>query len=412
MTVFNQTVSAGCTTTTSVSKSVGKTLSVVATTASTVVKVIRTTQIGGQLYWAFGSAAAAAQRYIPVTQSGSQLTLHNNTPTYKWKAGGIATSGLRLSSTFGPKQILHQALTQALGITSTPRNAIPVSVTAQHLGVHNNAPTVKLAVLIEQFIGLHDAQVVVAKLKQAIVDHLGATGAPLNKLAKLVHESLGLAMSMSPKLTAIASRSGGSVGVHNNVPTVQKFAIASIRGNLQVNQTISIKQILTALVQEVIDLEIALVEPDGGVTTWVINTRTGALSEYDNFKFNSFAQNGLHYMGASDAGLYVLDGGDDDGSPVMAHLRSGYAQFGGSRFSGLRAVYLGMRGESDILFKIDTGDGKSYTYKARVQDQQTTKVLVGKGLRARYIAFELMTEGQDFDLDSIEFVPAVAQRRV
>ena len=43
---------------------------------------------------------------------------------------------------------------------------------------------------------------------------------------------------------------------------------------------------------------------------------------------------------------------------------------------------------------------------------KTTKVNMGKGLRARYFAYELISTGQDFDLDSVEFVPLVAQRRV
>jgi hypothetical protein len=37
---------------------------------------------------------------------------------------------------------------------------------------------------------------------------------------------------------------------------------------------------------------------------------------------------------------------------------------------------------------------------------------MGKGQRARYFAFELISAGQDFDLDTIEFVPIVVQRRV
>ena len=43
---------------------------------------------------------------------------------------------------------------------------------------------------------------------------------------------------------------------------------------------------------------------------------------------------------------------------------------------------------------------------------KTTKVNLGKGLRARYFAFELVSTGQDFDLDTLEFIPLVAQRRV
>jgi hypothetical protein len=39
-------------------------------------------------------------------------------------------------------------------------------------------------------------------------------------------------------------------------------------------------------------------------------------------------------------------------------------------------------------------------------------VQVGKGLRARYFALELVTTGQDFDLDTIEVVPLLNARRV
>ena len=58
------------------------------------------------------------------------------------------------------------------------------------------------------------------------------------------------------------------------------------------------------------------------------------------------------------------------------------------------------------------GDGKTYTYQTVVQDMQSTKVRLGKGLRARYFAFELISTGPDFDLDTVEFLPLVAQRRV
>ena len=61
---------------------------------------------------------------------------------------------------------------------------------------------------------------------------------------------------------------------------------------------------------------------------------------------------------------------------------------------------------------METGDGKTYTYAVVGKDMQTTKVHMGKGLRARYFAFELISTGQDFDLDDIEFMPLVAQRRV
>lgn len=173
-----------------------------------------------------------------------------------------------------------------------------------------------------------------------------------------------------------------------------------------------IKMIFQPQVLEQIKISALLIEPNGGVTTWAVNTRTGAVTEYANYEFNSFAQNNRYYIGASSTGLYQLDGDDDAGEPIIAQLRSGYAQFGGSRYTSFKAAYLGLRGDGSVFLKLDTGDGKTYTYKSVVQDQQSTKVRFGKGLRARYFAFELISEGQDFDLDTIEFLPVVAQRRV
>lgn len=174
----------------------------------------------------------------------------------------------------------------------------------------------------------------------------------------------------------------------------------------------TLKSIYKNEIHEQIVFSIAVAMPDGGITTWAVNTRTGAVTEYMDYAFNSFAQMGAHYLGASSSGLYALDGDDDAGSSIISHLRSGYAQFGGSRFTSFKAAYLGIRGDGDIFLKLDTGDGKTYTYRTVIQNQETTKVRLGKGLRARYFAFELITTGQDFDLDTVEFIPLVAQRRV
>lgn len=172
------------------------------------------------------------------------------------------------------------------------------------------------------------------------------------------------------------------------------------------------KWIFKPVLTDGVEIAIGYIEPNGAFTTWAVNTRTGAVTEYQNFVFNSFAQNGHKYLGAADSGLYELDGADDDGTDVIAHIKSGYAQFGGSKYSSFKAAYLGMRGDGNIVLKLDTGDGKSYTYQTVIQDMQSTKVRLGKGLRARYFSFELISTGPDFDLDTIEFIPLVAQRRV
>ncbi len=194
-------------------------------------------------------------------------------------------------------------------------------------------------------------------------------------------------------------------------PVVLGSAVAA--DGVELTDALLAKAFYDARLADTIDLTIAMVDPAGDVTTWAINTRTGAATEYRNYDFNSFAQLGFHYLGANDDGLYQLDGDDDAGTDIIARIKSGFAQFGGGHFSGIKAAYLGVRGGGAFTLRLTTGDGKSYDYAiTNANDMATTKVHVGKGLRARYFAFELISAGQDFDLDSIEFIPVVMQRRV
>lgn len=152
--------------------------------------------------------------------------------------------------------------------------------------------------------------------------------------------------------------------------------------------------------------------PGGSVTTWALNTKNAAVTEYTNYAFNSFAQVGGRYLGASQDGLYKLTGETDAGTDIIGTLKTGLAQLGGSRFTSFKAAYLGVRGGGEFVLKLETGDGHAYHYRVVANDMATTKIRLGKGLRARYFSFELISTGQDFDLDTLEFVPIVASRRV
>lgn len=173
-----------------------------------------------------------------------------------------------------------------------------------------------------------------------------------------------------------------------------------------------LRMLFAPVVAEGVEISAAYLNPGESFTTWAMNTRTGAVTEYSNFVFNSFGKIGDIYLGASDDGLYALSGDNDAGTDIIARLKSGFAQFAGSKFTLFKGIYLGVRGEGDFVLRLTTGDDKTYNYTVSTRNQRTTKVHIGKGLRARYFAFELISEGQDFDFDSIEFVPLVADRRV
>ena len=158
----------------------------------------------------------------------------------------------------------------------------------------------------------------------------------------------------------------------------------------------------------------AQIDWPGSHTTWVINTRSTAITEYQSFQFNSFAAMGRKYIAADNNGLYELNGNTDLTAPVIATVGSGYTQMNGSKFVGLKGVYFGSQGQGVYQLRLIAGDGRQYVYnKASNPGLMTTKVNIGKGLHMRYLAWELTNlEGQDFDLDTVELVPMMSGRRV
>ena len=87
-------------------------------------------------------------------------------------------------------------------------------------------------------------------------------------------------------------------------------------------------------------------------------------------------------------------------------------QVAGSHFTSFKAAYIGVRGAGDYLLKLVSGEGQEYIYRLTAQSMKSARVNFGKGLRSRYFSYELQNIDQDFDLDTIEFLPIGANRRV
>ncbi len=183
--------------------------------------------------------------------------------------------------------------------------------------------------------------------------------------------------------------------------------------SVTITPTEALRMLYAPVLTDGVELVAGYISPGDSLTTWVTNTRTGAVTEYQNYAFNSFARIGNKYVGASDAGLYELLGDDDAGTDIVASLKGGFLQFGGTHLSRLKAAYIAMRGEEDdFVLRVETMDGATYTYQTATRSGRSSKVHMGKGQRARYFAWELVSTGQDFDLDTLEFVPIVVERRV
>lgn len=221
-------------------------------------------------------------------------------------------------------------------------------------------------------------------------------------------------MTMTAATTTAAryNTSGTETVEISDTETATLVLRALVDETVELTATDALKLAYTATLTDTAQIGAAYIAPNGSVTTWAINTRNRAVTEYGNYDFNSFARIGHKYIAGNSTGLYELDGNDDDGTSIIAKIRGGQLQIAGSRFSSFKAAYIGMHGTSgEVILRLESGGGQSYTYTVTAKDDRTTRVRLGKGLRARYFVYELETTGQDFDLDSIEFIPIMAERR-
>lgn len=320
----------------------------------------------------------------------------------------VLTDGVRVGDATAPGMDYIAIVTERIGTRSVVLVGVPANL-SETVAISEAMSTVRAMTIIDQ-LGLADVLGVKATFGKTIADSVHVADALRKFFSGDVVDGVAFTdllerqRQLNPTLTDTA-------GIGETL-TRQFILRVTAAETLSLTHTQALKMLFDPALADAVQLSAAYVSPGSSVTTWAINTKNMATTEYTNYEFNSFARMGNHYLGATSAGLYELDGDTDAGTDIIADIKSGLMQLGGSRFTSFKTAYIGMRGEGDFVLKVETGDGKTYNYAVVGKDMQTSRVHFGKGLRARYFSFELISTGQDFDLDSIEFIPLVVQRRV
>lgn len=146
---------------------------------------------------------------------------------------------------------------------------------------------------------------------------------------------------------------------------------------------------------------------------WVVNTESNASTRYDNYGFNSFATVRGKQFGARQDGLYLLAGADDAGVPISSGVALGMHDFGTQALKRLDSVYAGVSSTGALFIKV--GDGvNSYSYRARRNDDRmkVQRFDIGRGIRTNYFTFDLTSDADAFELDSVTFHVLPTNRRI
>jgi hypothetical protein len=140
---------------------------------------------------------------------------------------------------------------------------------------------------------------------------------------------------------------------------------------------------------------------------WCLNIERMAATQYTGYDFTSTSGN--YATGA--AGFYDLAAT----GTVGAHISLGKNDFGGENLKRLPACYVGCSSDTPIELRVSTPDDEDYRYETRSisTSLQIQRIDPGKGLRANWYDLSLYnTEGSDFTLASVSFVPVVSGRRI
>lgn len=150
--------------------------------------------------------------------------------------------------------------------------------------------------------------------------------------------------------------------------------------------------------------------------THVMNTSTNAVTEYTNFRFNSFARIGNDYYGCGPDGFIKLDGVTDAGANIDWKVRTGQIDDGKVGLKRLPEVVLGLRASGPIRVRVYPDDNRFYDYmlpNVKTDTLRQHRVKPGKGMTGRYFAVELQgVANAGIEVDSLQLNMVPTTRRI
>ena len=153
-------------------------------------------------------------------------------------------------------------------------------------------------------------------------------------------------------------------------------------------------------------------------TATVVNLATQAPYEYRNYGFTGFATQGDRQFAVQPDGIYELVGDTDADAPIDAWLTTGLLDFGNPALKTLTAAYLGYQADAPLQLTVTVGhlagaQTLRYDLATTSAAPAYARLKLGKGVKARYWQLRLAnTTGGHFELETLDVLPVVLQRRI
>lgn len=143
------------------------------------------------------------------------------------------------------------------------------------------------------------------------------------------------------------------------------------------------------------------------MNTIVMNTLTGAVSEYTRFGFHSITPT----HAGSATGLFTLGGSLDVDLPIISVATTPKTLLSASLKKFIDMVWFSIKGTGNSTMTV-IGESASNAYTFPIRAAGESRCKPGRGIRENYLGFSYSnTDGADFQLDRIEVEVAQSKSR-
>ena len=137
----------------------------------------------------------------------------------------------------------------------------------------------------------------------------------------------------------------------------------------------------------------------------VMNIRNRALSNYNNYNFNSFCQFNGKPLGANKTEIFDLSSGiQDDHNEMDWNFRFPFIDLEMKTKKHMRQAWISFKSNGDIIVTVILPDGTEYEYDLIGYEvtEDGVRVKFGKGIKSKYVALDFKSKnGSTIDLDTI-----------
>jgi hypothetical protein len=151
---------------------------------------------------------------------------------------------------------------------------------------------------------------------------------------------------------------------------------------------------------------------------FAMNLVNWAITEYEDYPFNSFAYfNGLQLGAHEGMGICVLDGPDDAGQDILAYIEGGTEDLFKKFMSRLREAWIESRQDGPLVLKVIMGEEETspvaeLPIESSGRHMHEERVKFPRGLKGRFASFRLENvAGSDVDIKRIKIFLEEVQRR-